>query len=125
MPRPDVQKCGGDKLPPVGFAKTGVAKRKIISNKTWLRCLDDQLRQERDQVCPDQSEKNNTLPLRPLPRGGRVFPAGEAHFVENTANRFGLSLYFAASDATEGIQIIGIARNARSSAVARRGNVRT
>src|SRR5689334_14504184 len=91
VPGAAVQEHCGDELPCVGVANSRITERQIRPDEPRLGSVNHNLRRECDQIKPNEREKNDPLPLRPSPRVGRRFSAGQAHCVEDTANAFPLS----------------------------------
>src|ERR1700716_3266819 len=87
MPRPIVQKGGGDELPPVGFVQPAIAQREILADEAGLVRVEEKLRDKHRDGYPDQAEQNDPRPLNPAPRSGRRFPAREAHVPDAIATK--------------------------------------
>src|SRR5476649_1016190 len=79
MPRPGVQKHGGDKLPCIRIANPPVAQAQKVANDSRLIGFKKELRDERRDVCADQNEQDHALPFAPTPCQRRRLPAGQAH----------------------------------------------
>src|SRR5438067_7928772 len=79
MPWSIVQERRGEKLPPIGGAKSAIAQGKIFTNKSRLVGVKKELRDEDGDVQPDQAEQDDPRPLRPAPGRRRRFLAGQAH----------------------------------------------
>src|SRR3954447_7539069 len=92
MPWTGVQKHCGNELPCVGVANARVAERQKRPDESRAGSVNYHLRRKNDQVDADERQQGNSLALRPSPRVGRRFSAGQAHCVEDTANGFPLSL---------------------------------